>query len=132
MNVKLEIMKRLLNDSMNSVEPFEIPKDEHVIDFYYEKLDTDNSLFDLAEEFRCSGIKAELRAECSRHYESYQVARKFNDTWISWTYWFGGGKHGEPGSIDWMSKAYEVEYIEEEKMVLVRTFKALESKTDKG
>jgi hypothetical protein len=43
-------------------------------------------------------------------------------SWVGWTYWSGGGKHGEPESISWMSEAYELDVKEEEKLVIVQTF----------
>jgi hypothetical protein len=51
---------------------------------------------------------------------------EFGDSWIGWTYFYGGGKYGEPESIDWMSEAYFLDVAEEEKMVVVRTFKKKE------
>ena len=71
-----------------------------------------------------------LKCEWSRHYESKAVAMKFPDgSWVGWTYWYGGGKHGEPSSIEWMDDAYDVDCHEEEKMVVVQTFKAREAIT---
>jgi len=62
-----------------------------------------------------------------RHYESKAVAMKMPDgSWIGWTYWYGGGKHGEPEAIDWMNEAYDVDCHEEEKVVVVQTFKVRE------
>lgn len=69
--------------------------------------------------------KVETGIECdwSRHYESQSVAAKMPDgSWVGWTYWYGGGKHGEPEAIDWMNHAYDLDCQEEEKMVIVRTF----------
>jgi len=42
--------------------------------------------------------------------------------WVGWTYWYGGGKHGEPDAIDWLSDAYNLIVTEEEKLVVVRTY----------
>jgi len=51
------------------------------------------------------------------------VARKFSlswgDKWVGWTYWYGGGKHGEPESVEWMEDAYFVGVKEETRVVLV-------------
>lgn len=74
-------------------------------------------------DFRSIGTNTDLKCEYSRHYESDAVAAKLSDgTWVGWTYWYGGGKHGEPEGIEWMSDAYEVNCIEEEKLVVVQTF----------
>ena len=29
-------------------------------------------------------------------------------SWVGWTYFFGGGKHGEPSEMPWMEDAYDV------------------------
>ena len=74
------------------------------------------------EEFRCSGVETGLPCESDRNLESCSVAAQmFDGSWVGWTYWYGGGKHGYAESIEWMSEAYEVESWEE--MQLVRKFK---------
>lgn len=63
---------------------------------------------DYLKEFR-RDWQHETRIACdtSRCYESKSVARQLkNGVWVGWTYWFGGGKHGEPGSVDWIEDAY--------------------------
>jgi hypothetical protein len=83
----------------------------------------EDGIRDCVDEFRCSGIPTDLPAPTSRHYESKSVARELMDgTWVGWTYWYGGGKHGEPGAVPWMEHAYDVACVEEEKLVVVRTF----------
>ena len=68
-------------------------------------------------------VETDISTEWSRHYESNGVASRMPDgSWVGWTYWYGGGKHGEPGAIDWMSEAYDLDVVEEEKIVIVRTF----------
>lgn len=75
-------------------------------------------------EVRCNyDCETNIRREYSRHYESMSVAKKMGDgSWVGWTYWYGGGKHGQPESIDWISDAYELDCKEEEKVVIVREF----------
>lgn len=89
----------------------------------------DTELIDDLDEFRCSGEAVDikgLKAERSRHYEVDRVATKILDgIFVSWLYWYGGGKHAEPEGIDWMyseSGAVEVNCKEEEKLVTVRTY----------
>lgn len=78
---------------------------------------------DRMSDFRSSGTNTGLRCEYSRHYESDAVAAKLSDgTWVGWTYWYGGGKYGEPEGVEWMFYAYEVNCVEEEKLVVVQTF----------
>jgi hypothetical protein len=77
---------------------------------------------DITYEFREGDVETNIAPEYSRHYESKSVAAKIDGKWIGWTYWYGGGKHGEPDAIDWMEDAYFLDCKEEEKVVTVRTF----------
>lgn len=85
-------------------------------------------LQDACNEIRAGQVKTGLPCEWSRHYESESVAAKLPDgSWVGWTYWYGGGKHGEPEAIDWIDGAYDLTCTEEEKMVTVCTFAKLEA-----
>jgi hypothetical protein len=95
---------------------------ENVDDLYDENND-DYQLQDYVSEMRQGEIETTIPHEYSRHYEAKSVAAQASDgSWVGWTYWYGGGKHGEPEEIDWMDSAYELDCVEEEKMVIVRTF----------
>lgn len=79
-----------------------------------------DKLHDALSEVRSSGEETGLVVAYSRHYESKAVARQLPDgTWVGWTYWYGGGKHGEPSSIPWMGDAYDVTAHEETRVVRV-------------
>lgn len=85
--------------------------------------DEADCLSDAMYEIRCNGTPTGLNAPYSRHYESESVAVQCpNGEWVGYTYWYGGGKHGDPGSISWIEHAYDVECFEEQKMMTVRTF----------
>lgn len=76
-------------------------------------------------ELRSGEHKTGLDAPYSRNYESKSVASEMLDgTYVGWTYWYGGGKHGEPEAVDWIDDAYDVEMTEETRVVQV--FKRLE------
>jgi hypothetical protein len=93
------------------------------LDAEWDALEETDTFHDCMNEFRCGEVETGLPCEWSRHYESKSVAAKmFDGSWVGWTYWYGGGKHGEPGAIDWMSDAYDLDCVEEEKLVTVRTF----------
>ena len=96
------------------------------IDRMYEMTEGDHAeeLSEARSNFRYGGENSEIAGkEYSRHYESEEKAAKLDDgTWVGWTYWHGGGKHGEPESIDWISDAYLLSVTEEQKVVTVRTF----------
>jgi hypothetical protein len=75
-------------------------------------------------EFRPGEVETGIPTPYSRHYESKSVARKLSDgSWVGWTYWYGGGKHGEPEAVEWMEDAYALDVTEREQMVTVREFK---------
>ena len=102
---------------------------DNVDEMYSELIEADGH-WDAEAEVRGGDVETGLKCEWSRHYESKAVAMKFPDgSWVGWTYWYGGGKHGEPSSIEWMDDAYDVDCHEEEKMVVVQTFKAREAIT---
>lgn len=93
---------------------------EDQVEEYWE--DTDY-LEDAISEIRCSGVETGLPGQHSRHYESEEVAVQCpNGDWVGFTYWHGGGKHGEPEAIDWIEYAYDVECKEEQKLVTVHSF----------
>ena len=81
-------------------------------------------VWDCIYDFRCGDVETDIECDWSRHYESKSVASKLSDgTWVGWTYWYGGGKHGDPEGIPWLDEAYELDVTEEEKLVTIRTFK---------
>jgi hypothetical protein len=83
--------------------------------------------YDAQNEFRGGQVETNIPCDYSRHYESKSVASKLWDgTWVGWTFWYGGGKHSEPEAIDWMDEAYFLDCVEEEKLVVVRTFSKAE------
>lgn len=93
------------------------------IDDQWDVADEDGDLQDIKYEIRAGQVETGLPCDWSRHYESKSVAAKAPDgTWVGWTYWYGGGKHGEPEAIDWMEDAYDLNCVEEEKLVTIQTF----------
>lgn len=105
---------------------------DNVDELYGELTETGGHL-DGMSEIREGEFETKLPCESSRHYESKSVAAKMPDgSYVGWTYWYGGGKHGEPESIDWMQDAYAVECKEEEKLVIVRTFSKAAAEIGKG
>lgn len=70
---------------------------------------------DATEEFRSSyDQETDIECDWSLHYDSKSVAKKLDDgRWVGYTYWSGGGKHGEPEAIDWIGDAYFLKVIGE-------------------
>ena len=94
------------------------------IDDLWDEHENLDSIYDATNEIRQSwDEETDIPCEWSRHYESKSVAAKMHDgSWVGWTYWYGGGKYGEPEAIDWMESAYNIDCVEEERVVTVRTF----------
>ena len=80
-------------------------------------------IIDAIDHFRYSGEKTDLPAESSRCYKCVRVARVLScGTAVSWLYWSGGGKHGEPDAIEFMTEesgAYEVDFTDKEKVITI-------------
>lgn len=95
---------------------------EQVVALYDELVERDEH-WDALSEVRSGQVETDITADYSRHYESKSVAAKTPDgRWVGWTYWYGGGKHGEPEEMEWMESAYFLDCTEEEKVVTIRTF----------
>jgi len=92
------------------------------IDNLFDEKNQNYGLQDAMEDVRFGNEETNLPAAFSRHYESKSVATKIDGQWVGWTYWYGGGKHAEPEAIDWITDAYFIDCVEEEKVVTVRTF----------
>lgn len=97
------------------------------IETSWEKFEESDEYWDAMSEVREGEVETNLSCDYSRNYESKAVAARLPDgSWVGWTYWYGGGKHSSPSSIDWINHAYDVSCIEEEKLVIVRTFGKIE------
>ena len=90
----------------------------------YAKHDGENDLCDARNEVRETGEETGLPdREYSRHYECEEVAAQCPDgSWVGWTHWHGGGKHGCPEEMPWIENAYDVRATDEQKLVTVRSF----------
>jgi hypothetical protein len=98
----------------------------------YEILTNADAHWDYESEIREGQIETEIKCDWSRHYESKSVASQLSDgSWVGWTYWYGGGKHGEPEAIDWMEEAYDLTCEESQQMVTIRKFKKTGAKVKK-
>lgn len=67
---------------------------------------SEDDWIDYMSDFRCNGLFSGLPSKNnSRHYEVDFVYDFIFDEPIGWDYWHGGGKHGEPESVDWIDSA---------------------------
>ena len=97
---------------------------EELIDELYTDEEYEDSINDAENELRSGQWETNIpESEYSRHYECQSVAAQMSDgSYVGWLYWTGGGKHGEPESMDWIEDAYDVDCVEEERVVVVRKF----------
>ena len=97
------------------------PINSETVDSIYDDLEDP---WDAISEVRYGEYVTSISPDYSRHYESKSVAAKLPDgSFVGWTYWYGGGKHGEPEAIDWIDEAYDLTVTEEQKLVTVRTWR---------
>lgn len=89
---------------------------------------------EVEQELRECGVRSSLGSvdmpwelvKLTRHYEDEERALLLKDgTWVGYTYWSGGGKHGEPECIEWVEYAYDLETWEE--LEPVRKFRRVDS-----
>lgn len=93
------------------------------IDNMYDESDGTNSRYDAMSEIREGTVKTSIPCPISRHYETDSVGMEYIDgTWIGWTYYYGGGKHGCPEDIEWIDDAYDIVCIGVE-VITIKKFK---------
>lgn len=79
------------------------------VDEMYDELVEQDLHWDALAQIREGTVETNIECPSSRHYESKSVGTQLPDaSWIGWTYWYGGGKHGRPEEIDWVSEAYDL------------------------
>lgn len=126
---KLKHLILICNAEMGGEPEPENVTADNVDRLYQEALDNDEAgnLQDAREELRGGEIGTNLPPPHDRNYESNSVAAQYLDgSWIGWTYWYGGGKHGEPQAIPWIEDAYALTCVEEPRTIVHRTFTKVE------
>lgn len=118
---------KCLNEGLSSCVKADTPlEDEGTIDLIWDGFDECEEYYYLSEDigdFRCDGAATDIPCSDSRNFEADSVGKQLSDgTWVGWTYWHGGGKHAYSEEIEWMAKAYDLDVVEVEKLVVVRTF----------
>lgn len=91
--------------------------------------DDDCRYQDAANNIRANYDAVETGLPCplNRGYGAKAVAAKLPDgSWVGWTFYYGGGKHGEPDAIPWIEDAYNVSCVEQEIVAIHRTFTVAE------
>lgn len=98
-------------------------------EYQFEYENDSDSFQDAKAEVRNGEFWTKLDSRQSRIFKSIEVASKAPDgTWIGWTHWFGGGKHDDPETIEWIEFAYDVTMtVTEEKITVTsQTFAKVE------
>lgn len=116
----MEASEKLLQKLVHMVTGLVLDTPEAVREQYraIQEDDRCDALQDAESELRGGECETGLPAPSSRHYESREVAARMLDgSWVGWTYWYGGGKHGEPESMPWIEEAYDVQMTEVKKVV---------------
>lgn len=113
-----------------ATQGIEVPEvTEENIDSLYDQFIVDDET-GLAEDILCTyregEFETDIPSDYCRDYESKSVGAKIGDQYVGWTYWFGGGKHGEPSAMGWIEDAYFLELVET-KMVPKMIFKKASS-----
>ena len=122
---------------LECLEHYGVTLDSEYSEDLWHALSESGYLYDAEDEFRNGGQPSGLatRYDC-RHYENEEHAYLLDTgEWVGFTYWYGGGKHGEPGAVEWMEGAYFLDVREETRVVSVfskrdRTFEY--TTTDEG
>jgi len=114
--IKWLVLEKLAQWRKTAPPPYPCPN----VDELYDAEEGEGDWYDARAEVRGSGEDTGLPAEWSRNYEAKAVAKNLPDgTWVGWTYFYGGGKHGEPSAVPWMEDAYNVTSHEETQVVRV-------------
>ena len=124
--IKWLIIERVRDemDWVHGIDPVTQTNVDEIFDEMNNSEDCESSIQDaIYWTVREGTVETNIPSPDSRHYESKSVAAKMPDgSWVGWTYWYGGGKHGCPEEIDWMDEAYNLDCLEEQKLVTVQTF----------
>ena len=129
--LKRKIILSVISGYDLDYEPITSLDTDENIDLAYEDIDKNfpSEIQEYQDEFRSGSVETNIDPEYSRHYESRSVAVEIDNEWIGWTYWYGGGKWGQPETIDWISDSYFLTCREEQVMTTVRTFSLKEENT---
>lgn len=82
----------------------------------------ENDGWGIEDEIRQGQEEISIKPPYSRNYEAKSVATKTQDGWIGWTYWYGGGKYGNPEEINWIDDAYYLNCKEKEVLRIEKTW----------
>ena len=109
-----EYFKQLVYPGLSEEEK----KDEELVEDY---------ISDIKQDHRSGEFNTQIDTEYLRYYESRGVGIHLENFQgftgdIGWTYWYGGGKHGDPAAIEWVDHAYFIE-LEKEEVITVRTYR---------
>lgn len=112
-----------LDHSWQNIDPIRTDMTGEEIEDAFDEITSD-----AINEIRTSGVETDLPGLSDRHYNSDEVAVQCpTGEWVGFTYWYGGGKHGEPEAIDWIEHAYDLTVTSKEVKVIKHTFERVDS-----
>lgn len=78
------------------------------------------------EDIRDSGEETNMPTPASNYDGISKAAQLPDDSWVGWTYWYGGGRFDMPEFEPWVEHAYDLTKQTETKTieVVVNTFKS--------
>lgn len=86
---------------------------------------------DVVSNFRDSGTNIYDKVDEDRYFCYQQLGNKItglDDLYLGWTYAFGGGKYGEPESVEWMEDCYLLKCKEVEEKRIIKVYEKVEDK----
>ncbi len=109
--------------SLNLTNPLDFDE-KQCKDIYSSIVDSllSDYLSQIKSELREGKVETELIPEAGGNFESEAVAIPITgtpDLYVGWTYFFGGGKHSNPESVEWMENCYLVKAKDEVRTVRI-------------
>lgn len=124
--IRREILRSVQRHNPDEFDFGPLETDDQVTEAYSILRDS-GANYDAEQDYRSGQVETDIPAPSSRNYSSRSVAAQTAEgEWVGWTYWYGGGKHANPECLEWMKDAYDLKCVEEEKLVVVRTFSRLD------
>lgn len=121
---RLEFLEANLED----VEKFDEDKCNELYKstIYYSWIGDIDIVREVVNELRYGEFNLSDEVDEDRYYSNREVGSSITgleDTYLAWTYYFGGGKWGEPEAVEWMDDCYLV--VEKEEVKLVKVYEKI-------
>lgn len=131
----VQVFKESIKDiNLFDVENFDEDKCKKLFDDkrYESWIEREEILYGAIEEVRRSGTPTNNIVVEGRYYCSREVVKRITGlcrVFLAWTYYFGGGKYGEPDEVEWMDDCYLVK--EKEEIRIIKVYEKVDKKKSK-